>query len=187
MSERKCSVDGCDRLHWARGFCGLHYQRWKTHGTPERMHRIGKTWSFVEACVTEKTTACILWKFALNRDGYGVTWRNRKSVQAHFAVCTLAHGQRKSADLEARHLCGNRACVNPAHLAWGTCAENQEDRRRHGTLPLGETVYCAKLTDSQVRVIRSSSETGLQLARRFGVTPSTISSIRCGHTWKHVE
>jgi hypothetical protein len=23
-----CSVEGCDRPHWARGWCSLHYQQW---------------------------------------------------------------------------------------------------------------------------------------------------------------
>jgi HNH endonuclease len=29
---RKCSVDGCDRLHYARGLCSMHYSRVKKRG-----------------------------------------------------------------------------------------------------------------------------------------------------------
>jgi len=29
---------------------------------------------------------------------------------------------------EARHTCANPACVNPAHLCWGSAQENREDR-----------------------------------------------------------
>lgn len=35
MTERICSIDGCDNPHDARGFCGKHYQRWKKHGTTD--------------------------------------------------------------------------------------------------------------------------------------------------------
>ena len=36
MSERTCIVDGCDkRRHVAAGWCGMHYYRVKTHGSPE--------------------------------------------------------------------------------------------------------------------------------------------------------
>ena len=32
---RGCSVDGCTRVHLARGFCHFHYYRWKRTGNPE--------------------------------------------------------------------------------------------------------------------------------------------------------
>jgi hypothetical protein len=34
MPERICSVDGCTRSAWARGWCGAHYTRWQKHGSP---------------------------------------------------------------------------------------------------------------------------------------------------------
>ena len=32
---RICEVEGCDRPHSARGYCGMHYARVRVYGTPE--------------------------------------------------------------------------------------------------------------------------------------------------------
>ena len=32
--QDKCSVDGCDRLHYGRGMCRPHFYRWRRNGTP---------------------------------------------------------------------------------------------------------------------------------------------------------
>jgi hypothetical protein len=32
--ERTCSVDGCGRPFYARGWCSMHYLRWYRHGHP---------------------------------------------------------------------------------------------------------------------------------------------------------
>lgn len=29
-----CKIDGCDRVHLARGWCSRHYKRWSVHGDP---------------------------------------------------------------------------------------------------------------------------------------------------------
>ncbi len=29
-----CAVDGCDRSHYASGYCNPHWKRWKRNGTP---------------------------------------------------------------------------------------------------------------------------------------------------------
>lgn len=34
MAERTCSIEGCDRSHYGRGWCRRHYDRWIKHGDP---------------------------------------------------------------------------------------------------------------------------------------------------------
>jgi len=34
MSESQCSIPGCLRPRWARGWCDTHYTRWRKHGDP---------------------------------------------------------------------------------------------------------------------------------------------------------
>lgn len=41
-----------------------------------------------------------------------------------------------------------------------------------------------KLTAEIARSVRSSTDTGKELASRFGVSQATISHIRRGHTWR---
>lgn len=32
--ERRCSIEGCDAKHFARGWCHKHYERWRRYGDP---------------------------------------------------------------------------------------------------------------------------------------------------------
>jgi hypothetical protein len=38
-AARRCSIDACTRIHYAFGFCRLHYRRWKTHGHTDLVRR----------------------------------------------------------------------------------------------------------------------------------------------------
>lgn len=52
--------------------------------------------------------------------------------------------------------------------------------------PRGERNGQSKLTDEAVSIARSSSDTHLALAERFGVARQTMSKALAGLTWKHV-
>lgn len=34
---RLCSIDGCGRVHAARGWCSVHYKRWRRHGSTDAL------------------------------------------------------------------------------------------------------------------------------------------------------
>lgn len=34
FTHEYCTVEGCGRKHWAKGFCGRHYRRWSKNGDP---------------------------------------------------------------------------------------------------------------------------------------------------------
>jgi hypothetical protein len=58
------------------------------------------------------TDACWPWLGYIHSEGYG---RTHRSLFAHRVAYVLQHGQIPDG-LTIDHLCGNRACCNPAHL-----------------------------------------------------------------------
>lgn len=131
-----------------------------------------------------------------NHDGYGVIWRDGKSVMAHRAAYCAHHGIPLAAinGIVIRHKCDNRACVNPEHLEPGTQADNVRDmiERDRKVVLKGEGHGMSKLTEDDVRKIRSEYIRGSKtsgcpaLAKKYGVTHAMIRFIVKRINWKHV-
>jgi hypothetical protein len=96
-------------------------------------------------------------------------------------------GRPVPADLCACHHCDNPACVRPSHLYVGTPKDNARDAANRGLLRRGELHPYAKLTESQVREIRSAAGTLETIATQFGISSSAVSLIRNRKTWAHVQ
>ncbi len=121
--------------------------------------------------------------------GYSVG-KIKKTMPVHILIGTAFHGS-KPEGLITRHLDGDKLNSKPDNLCWGTYAENEADKRRHGRTALGEKQGIAKLTDEAVRIIRASIPYGLwnsnDAAEVFGVTPSRINAIARGIGWNHIK
>ena len=93
-------------------------------------------------------------------------------------------------NLSVLHRCDNPPCCNPAHLFLGTDADNVADMDRKGrrrtVAHAGERHWKARLTEIDVREIRSSSETHAKLSRHYGVAATAIANIRARRLWRHV-
>lgn len=126
-----------------------------------------------------------------DRKGYGYIYLLGREVRATRISWLLTYGT-ISSDLSACHRCDNPACVNPNHLFMGTHQENMDDMRdkgRRAPAPVGQDHPMAKLTDNDIRAIRLLLADGVsqvEIARRFTVTPSTISWIASRKHWAHV-
>lgn len=59
-------------------------------------------------------------------------------------------------------------------------------RRNPSLILRGEQKPFHKLTVDSVRIIRSSSESAKELAKRFGVSVGLVRSVRRGKKWRHV-
>ena len=126
---------------------------------------------------------CWFWK-GQTTNSYG----RFRGIRAHRFAYEVAKGPIPE-DLMVRHLCGNKLCMNPHHLEDGTMADNAQDGIRLGEVLRGSRNGKSKLSDADVRYIRENpdSESGRNLATRFGVSPATISLIRSGRRWGHFE
>lgn len=124
---------------------------------------------------------CLLWPFSCNTSGYGQLGFNYKILTASREMCRLTHGDPPPGKNHAAHSCGNRRCVNPAHISWKSPRDNQLDRAAHGTAKTTR----AKLTRAKVEQIRQlhGVETRIETAAKYGVTESTIRGIQNGTLW----
>lgn len=99
---------------------------------------------------------------------------------AHVWSCEIAAKRRRRDGEVTRHLCGNKVCVNPDHLRFGTNSENMIDTLVHGT-------RSAKLDPDKVREIRASGLTRKELVKKYGVSKASIRTVLIGESWKFVE
>ena len=146
---------------------------------------------------------CWPWKAGKrNKDGYGGFGLGEYgNYRAHRIALYLKTGL--DLPLLVCHTCDNPPCCNPAHLFYGTPQENATDKTTKKRVPCGSKhwtqldsshLVCArgsrhgraKLTEDQVRMIRSSSDSERILAARYGVSNFVIHSIRTFKTWRHV-
>jgi hypothetical protein len=184
--------------------CGGEFRVWyyrvraafcssKCLGLHRRRDPVGRFWSKVDkkGPTPQHRPAlgpCWVWKDSLEGSGYARFWltgHRGNRVLVHRFSYAIAHGAIPEG-LIVLHECDNRACVNPGHLRAGTHQDNADDAVSKGRHAHGEKTPISKLTDAAVREIRKSSEGIYKAAKRFDVTPTTISFVRRRKIWKHV-
>lgn len=132
--------------------------------------------------------ACWIWKASIVAGDYGQFWMNGKTVAAHRASFMLHKGPITEGKI-IRHTCDCPSCVNPAHLIEGTTFENSQDMIARGRVLRGEQNGASKLTEPQVRLIKSRLAKGEKertLARKMGFSRNAVRNISKGITWRHV-
>lgn len=144
MAKRTCSIGGCEREARARGWCLLHYDRWRRTGSTDRKRvpvpSEARFWAKVD-----KTGpgGCWLWTSTTVPAGYGTFIGEGPafgSRYVHRIAYRLLVGD-IPAGLQLDHLCRVRSCCNPDHLEPVTASENH----RRAPQPVGLTAQSERM------------------------------------------
>lgn len=150
----------------------------------------------IERRVSLDPSGCLNWTGSTDSYGYGqMKWRGRTRLVHRLAYWIF--GNKPPTGLSVLHTCDNRRCINPNHLYLGTQRENMRDmvvRRRFADVS-GENNPRAKLTSRDVLEIRNAvshkfnhdGATHSDIAKRYGVSKSTIDQISRGIVWREVS
>ena len=186
---RVCSVEGCEKPHYGRGFCRRHWERNHINGDPVVM-RVLRGVSVADRLrhFSKRNGDCIEFTGHRDVDGYGHMKVNHKDVGAHRLSYMESFGP-IPAGLLVRHKCDNPPCINPEHLELGTQWDNSQDEINRGRSLTGSRNPAAHLSEEDVVHIRSALASGRasrSLAVEYGVGDSTISRIKRGTHWRGI-
>jgi len=145
-----CVIEGCARPTKTRGWCGAHYEKWRTTGDPTsgRVYAsvlrprttMGRFWSKVRA---DHTTGCWNWTGSTQASGHGrLTVEGKQHAAYRFLYEQLVAPI--PAGLELDHLCNNPRCVNPDHLEPVTPDENKRRFRSIQAAEMGARTTCIR-------------------------------------------
>lgn len=160
--------------------CGVTFRNMATMGNHVRYSKVctpeARFWGLVDK---NAPNGCWNWTASRRQKGYGQFWMGTTMKRTHRLSWELLRGEIPEG-LHVLHNCDNRLCVNPDHLRLGTHQENIAEMIAKGRNK-------TKLTPAKVREIRAiEGMLGKEIAKQYGVSDSTISSIRRGDKWKNV-
>lgn len=112
----------------------------------------------------------------------------RVTKNVHLIVAETFLGSRPSDDHQACHNDGDRDNNRLSNIEWKTRLENAADQIKHGTQVRGSKSAKSKLTEAQVAEIKRMTDRKVaDITAKFGISRSTVNSIRSGRTWGHVK
>lgn len=149
-----------------------------------------------DRCVIDAETGCWHWRGAMNTDkagaGVPVIWNGKRSVTGMRLVFELAKRPLLPGESPWR-TCRCLDCLAPAHLRAGTKAAWGAWRKANGFAKIGPEALAANMLSKRrlaaedgaekAAAIRSSTESGAELARRTGLSKTAVNRIRNGKAW----
>ena len=126
-----------------------------------------------------KTDACWLWTGFIDKHGYGRLMKDGKDTGAH-RVAWFLHKGAIPDGMQVLHKCDVRHCVNPDHLFLGTHADNHLDKCDKGRVRRGKEHWHYKISDEDVKLLRSLPFSKQSLAKIFGISESYANNLKYG-------
>ena len=135
---------------------------------------------------------CWLWRLAVGKTGYPIMSPRQTGESLVRRVAARLAGLPLQQGCLVVTSCGEKCCVNPAHMRLSDHKRVAAAAREAGAyrrLPRRAKIAAAKrasskLTMEDARAIRASGERLRDIAAAYGVSLGTIKSIRSGSTWR---
>lgn len=190
MNERKCSIEGCEKNHLAKGYCAKHYRRNRLYGNPHQVHcktAPGEALEyFFRMIKSPPANECLIWPYGKSPHGYGNVFFYGAKWSCHRLALMLYTGIDPEGLHAAHGDCHNPNCFNPHPdhgMRWTTPKENSKDRHRDGTAHQGENVNGSVLTKVKVMMIYKDPRRMREIEDSLGVKYSTIYAVKNGYSW----
>lgn len=139
------------------------------------------------------TNDCWIWQGSKNPAGYGNMWTGERYDRPHRIVWCYANNSWIANGQQVCHHCDNPSCVNPDHLFIGTSKDNHQDMiakgRQNRPDHVGINHPRTFFTEDDIHNIRLALSKGtrpVELARKYGLSISTVQSIKTQNNWSHI-
>ena len=125
----ECSITDCDLPTRSRGWCRIHYARWRRHGDPVAFTGTqGAADARFDAYSQPLVWSdCIIWTGSVARGGYGALRVEGRITYAHRYAWQRENGPIPDG-MYVDHACWNKSCVNVDHLRLASPRQNMQNR-----------------------------------------------------------
>lgn len=155
-----------------------------------------EVWERILKQGVKNDNGCLIWQGIVTPSGYGTIGVYYKQYLVH-RLSYLIHSDLKELPKESkdetvptvvRHLCNERLCFEPTHLALGTRKDNANDRLGTKTDQRGEGANNVTIDSVLAKAIKHSKGNGTQAerAKNFNVSVDIVRDIDNNRTWVHI-